>query len=80
MKIKDIAQKAGVSTATVSNVINGNYHKVSQATVDKVKKIIDEIGKSGVMIFLIQTSVPQKSTEHIIHHRTKCMLSKEIFL
>ena len=46
MKIKDIAQKAGVSTATVSNVINGNYHKVSQATVDKVKKIVDEIGYS----------------------------------
>ena len=46
MKIKDIAQKAGVSTATVSNVINGNYHKVSQSTVEKVKKIIDEIGYS----------------------------------
>lgn len=46
MKIKDIAEKAGVSTATVSNVINGNYHKVSQATVEKVRKIIDEIGYS----------------------------------
>ncbi len=46
MKIKDIAQKAGVSTATVSNVINGNFHKVSQATVEKVQKIIDEIGYS----------------------------------
>lgn len=46
MKIKDIAEKAGVSTATVSNVINGNYHKVSQSTVEKVRKIIDEIGYS----------------------------------
>lgn len=46
MKIKDIAEKAGVSTATVSNVINGNYHKVSQTTVEKVRKIIDEIGYS----------------------------------
>ena len=46
MKIKDIAAKAGVSTATVSNVINGNYHKVSQATVEKVRRIIDEIGYS----------------------------------
>ena len=46
MKIKDIAAKAGVSTATVSNVINGNYHKVSQSTVEKVRKIIDEIGYS----------------------------------
>lgn len=42
MKIKDIALRAGVSTATVSNVINGNYNKVSQETVKKVQKIIDE--------------------------------------
>lgn len=46
MKIKDIAQKAGVSTATVSNVINGNHHKVSQATIEKVQKIIEELGYS----------------------------------
>lgn len=44
MKIKDIARKAGVSTATVSNVINGNRHKVSQATIDKVQGIIAEMG------------------------------------
>ncbi len=42
MKIKDIAIRAGVSTATVSNVINGNYNKVSQETVQKVQKIIEE--------------------------------------
>lgn len=42
MKIKDIALKAGVSTATVSNVMNGNYHKVSQETIKKVQKIIEE--------------------------------------
>lgn len=46
MKIKDIAQRAGVSTATVSNVINGNYNRVSQATVDKVRKIIEEMDYS----------------------------------
>lgn len=42
MNLKTIAQKAGVSTATVSNVINGNHHKVSQATIEKVQRIIDE--------------------------------------
>lgn len=42
MNLKTIAQKAGVSTATVSNVINGNHHKVSLETLQKVQKIIEE--------------------------------------
>lgn len=42
MNLKTIAQIAGVSTATVSNVINGNYHKVSEDTRRKVEKIIEE--------------------------------------
>lgn len=42
MKMKDIATKAGVSTATVSNVINGNYHKVSDETIKKIQQIIEE--------------------------------------
>lgn len=42
MNLKTIAEKAGVSTATVSNVINGNYHKVSQETISKVQKIIQD--------------------------------------
>lgn len=42
MNLKTIAQKAGVSTATVSNVINGNHHKVSQETIERVQKIIEE--------------------------------------
>lgn len=44
MNNKDIAKRAGVSTATVSNVINGNHHKVSQATIEKVQKVIAEMG------------------------------------
>ncbi|MBA2133395.1 LacI family DNA-binding transcriptional regulator [Capillibacterium thermochitinicola] len=39
--IKDIAQKAGVSVATVSKVLN-NYPDVSQKTKDKVARVIKE--------------------------------------
>ena len=42
MNLKTIAEAAGVSTATVSNVINGNHHKVSQKTIEKIQKIIEE--------------------------------------
>lgn len=42
MNLKMIAKQAGVSTATVSNVINGNHHKVSQETIRKVQQIIQE--------------------------------------
>lgn len=41
--IKDIAREAGVSFTTVSNVIHGNTKKVSQATIDKINKIMKEM-------------------------------------
>jgi LacI family transcriptional regulator len=40
--IKEIAQLAGVSRMTVSNVINKKYSKVSKKTVEKVNAIIEE--------------------------------------
>ena len=42
MTIKDIAQLAGVSVATVSYVLNGK-NKVSIATRNRVLRIIDEV-------------------------------------
>lgn len=42
MNLKDIAAMAGVSTATVSNVLNGNTGKVSPKTREKVERIIKE--------------------------------------
>ena len=41
--IKDIAERAGVSTATVSNVIKGKRNKVSTETIEKIEKIITEL-------------------------------------
>lgn len=40
--IKDIAEELGVSTATVSNVINGKTKKISDATVERVQRMIEE--------------------------------------
>lgn len=42
--IKQIAERAGVSTATVSNVIHGKARKVSAKTVEHVQKLMDEMG------------------------------------
>lgn len=42
MTLKDIAEKAGVSMMTVSNVINGKHSRVSAKTIDKVNAIIKE--------------------------------------
>jgi len=42
--LKDIAEKAGVSKATVSNVINGNRQKVSEQKAHAIQRLIDTLG------------------------------------
>ena len=42
--IKDIAEMAGVSTATVSMVINAKDGKISEATRERVMKVVNELG------------------------------------
>lgn len=42
VRIIDIAEELGVSTATVSNVINGKTKKISDKTVEKVQKKLEE--------------------------------------
>ena len=44
MTLKDIADKAGVSMMTVSNVINGKNNKVSEKTIERINQIIKECG------------------------------------
>ncbi len=39
---KDIAREAGVSSVTVSNVVNGNYHKVSEENIRKIQGLIEK--------------------------------------
>ena len=42
IRIKDIAKRAGVSPTTVSNVIHGNYNKVSKKTVERIEELLTE--------------------------------------
>lgn len=42
--LKEIAQAAGVSLTTVSNVVNGNYHRVSSDTVERIQSLIRQSG------------------------------------
>lgn len=44
VRLKDIAEKAGVSMMTVSNVINGKHDRVSAKTIAKVNALIEEYG------------------------------------
>lgn len=44
MNLKTVAKLAGVSTVTVSNVMNGKYNKASKETIERVQKIIEETG------------------------------------
>ncbi|HEY1180647.1 MAG TPA: LacI family DNA-binding transcriptional regulator [Phytomonospora sp.] len=56
--LKDIALRAGVSLATVSNVVNG-YRPVGEATRVRVQQAIDELGY-----------VPNLSARHLRRGRT----------
>lgn len=42
IRLQDIADLAGVSRTTVSNVINGRTKRVSQATIDRITRILNE--------------------------------------
>jgi LacI family transcriptional regulator len=47
--IGDVAQRAGVSIATVSRVVNGRYG-VAASTIDRVREVIDDLGYESSLV------------------------------
>ena len=77
--IKEIAQRAGVSTTTVSNVIHGKTKKVSPANIQKIENLIREMGyvqKMGLRVLNKEKS--QLIAVVINYHKTSRILSSEI--
>lgn len=57
--IKEIAERAGVSTTTVSNVIHGKTKKVSPVNIERIEKLIEEMGyvqKMGLRVLSKESS------------------------
>ena len=44
LTINEIAEKAGVSKTTVSFYLNGKTNKMSEETMERIRKIIEETG------------------------------------
>lgn len=74
VRIKDVAEAVGVSTATVSNVINGKDQRVSKEVREKIKQALEEMGyvRNRSAMMLAQTSsnmigvvIPQKEGHRI---------------
>ena len=42
IRLQDIADMAGVSRTTVSNVLHGNTKRVSRETIDKIRTILEQ--------------------------------------
>lgn len=71
--VRDVAQRAGVSAMTVSNVINGRDGKVSEATVARVRAAIEDLGyvpnaqarslagAASRVLALVYQAVPQRA-------------------
>lgn len=44
VRIKDVAERVGVSTATVSNVLHGKEQRVSPQVRDRINEALEEMG------------------------------------
>ena len=70
--IGDVAEKAGVSIATVSRVVNGRYG-VAPATFSRVKAVIDDLVRIGTLKSrrdIQNVYVERISDSYPIYHRS----------
>lgn len=69
--IKDIANRAGVSTTTVSNVIHGKTKKVSPATIELIEKLIQEMGYVQKLGLNVLNNTSSRMIALVIHAHRK---------
>lgn len=71
VRIVDIAQELGVSTATVSNVIHGKTKKISNETVRRVQKLLEERGYIPSMAGILLAQNSSRIIGVILHNHPK---------
>ncbi len=79
--IKDIAEYTGVSATTVSNVIHGRKNRVSEETVARIMKAIDELGYVPNMFArsLVSSSSRVIALIHFVPTEAEAAFSDEAF-
>ena len=73
IRIQDIADMAGVSRTTVSNVIRGNTKRVSQETIDRITKILEEQNYVPNMASMSLTGNVSKIIGLVTYHKVHGM-------
>lgn len=71
IRIKDIADELGLSTATISNVIHGKDSKVSQETIKRVQELIEERGYIPSMAGILLARNNSRIIGIVINRHTK---------
>ena len=62
IRMSDIAQELGLSTATVSNVIHGKTKKISDETVRRVQELIEKAAICQIwQRFCLHRTIPESS-------------------
>lgn len=71
IRIADIAEELGLSTATVSNVIHGKTGKVSDATVTKVQELLEKRGYIPSMAGILLAQNSSRIIGIVVHDHPK---------